>query len=253
MESFENMSAGAKTIYKAGSFLEDSFIQAARMQLPEGIRYFYTNSFGWDDLEERLGYELRDDYRTKVLKDLRTYLFGEDGNPDARNPYSGNLCIVMEQMYTGKDGLQYKARAIGEIGSLCKFTDYEIAEILESSSALFFTVQTREDKLYRYSDEGVSEWHLPAGCEHELPETRQLAIRQLTDVGQRFLDVLAATDSDTLIDIWDNPALCAEPDYSSKQAVRSMLEEAACWGMERQEYEEAQYNDIDDLDMDEER
>lgn len=256
MDSFESMSAGARTIYSRASFLEDSFIQAARMQLPEGIRYLYTNEAIDDDYEEELGYELRSDYRYKVLDDLKAYLFGEEGMPDERNRYSGNMCIELEQTRTEGARQEYKARTIEELGALCNgaiFLDYDIADISGSSSALFITVQTREDILYRYPGDGVAGWHAPAGCEPEIGETRQVAIRQLTDLGQKLLEMMAAPDRDTLIDIWNDPDLCVNPDYSSKQAVRPMLEEAAIWGEMRQELEDSINLDQVDLDMDEER
>ena len=256
MDSFESMSAGARTIYSRASFLEDSFIQAARMQLPEGITYLYTNEHDWDDCEEELGYELRSDYGHKVLDDLRTYLFGEEGMPDERNHYSGNMCIELEQTGTEDAVQEYKARAIKEIGTICNgriFNDYDITDISESSSALFITLQTREDSLYRYPDDGVPGWHAPAGCEPEIGETRQVAIRQLTDLGQKLLGMIAEPGSNTLIDIWNDPDLCVNPDYSSKQAVRPMLEEAALWGEMRQELEDAMNRDQADLDMEEER
>ena len=256
MDSFESMSAGARTIYSRASFLEDSFIQAARLQLPEGIKYLYTNEAVGDDYEEELGYELRADYGHKVLDDLRTYLFGEEGMPDERNRYSGNMCIELEQTHTEDTGQEYKARAIKGIGSICNgriFNDYDIADISESSSALFITLQTREDILYRYPDDGVAGWHAPAGCEPEIGEMRQVAIRQLTDLGQKLLEMMAAPDSDTLIDIWNDPDLSVNPDYSSKQAVRPMLEEAAIWGEMRQELEDSINRDQVDLYMDEER
>lgn len=143
-----------------------------------------------------------------------------------------------------------------EIGTICNgriFNDYDITDISESSSALFITLQTREDSLYRYPDDGVPGWHAPAGCEPEIGETRQVAIRQLADLGQKLLGMIAEPGSNTLIDIWNDPDLCVNPDYSSKQAVRPMLEEAALWGEMRQELEDAMNRDQADLDMEEER